>query len=170
LNSVVGNLLNYTRELTSQTVLSDFNSLIKEGVEFIEPMAHGRQVNVEVEYSDTPLLCRLDSVQVKQVIINLLTNGIEACATEEHPVISIRSYYSGEYCCFEVLDNGDGVAPKYKKKIFEPFFTMKDGGIGLGLALSMRIIEAHDGELYECGDANSGAKFVVKLKKEKEVK
>ena len=149
-------------------MLSDFNALIKEAVLFIEPMAHGRDVSVVTEYCEESFICRLDPVQMKQVIINLLTNGIEACATEEEPIIHIRTFISGGMCCFDVSDNGAGVAKKYKKEIFEPFFTMKDGGIGLGLALSMRIVELHEGELYECGD--NGAKFVVKLKQEKEVK
>ncbi|OGV56738.1 MAG: hypothetical protein A2017_09735 [Lentisphaerae bacterium GWF2_44_16] len=165
LNSVVSNLLNYTRELRPSLYPHDINAIITEAIDFIRPMAEDRKITLEIELEEKPLTAAIDTVQFRQVITNLVTNAIDECTVIENGRIKIRSYYDETHIFIEISDNGPGIAENKKKQIFEPFFTMKEGGIGLGLALCQRIMDLHDGEITETGIEGKGACFIIKLKK-----
>jgi nitrogen fixation/metabolism regulation signal transduction histidine kinase len=164
LNSVVNNLLSYTREIRPVKMLCDLNSQISEAMDFVIPMAEDRKVDLKLELCSSPLTADVDHVQIKQVITNITINAVEACPRGGGGWTVIRTGTENSYAVIEVIDNGRGIADKRKKRIFEPFFTMKDGGIGLGLSLSQRIVESHEGIIFECGSFGKGARFVIKLK------
>jgi signal transduction histidine kinase len=127
-------------------------------------MAEDRKVDLKLELCSSPLTADVDHVQIKQVITNITINAVEACPRGGGGWTVIRTGTENSYAVIEVIDNGRGIADKRKKRIFEPFFTMKDGGIGLGLSLSQRIVESHEGIIFECGSFGKGARFVIKLK------
>ncbi len=166
LNSVVSNLLNYTREMKSDAALCDLRYLVMESLEFVRPMADDHKVEIKIEMPASAMHTRIDPVQFRQVVSNITVNAVEACPMRAGGKIQISGKLEDKYLFIEIEDNGGGIPDSKKKKIFEPFFTMKEGGIGLGLALCQRIIESHGGEIYECGEDGKGAKFVIKLKQE----
>lgn len=165
LNSVVSNLLNYTRELRPSLYPHDINSIITEAVDFIRPMAEDRKITLEIDLDEKPLTAAIDTVQFRQVITNLVTNAIDECTVIKDGRIKVRTYTAENHVFVETSDNGPGISENKKKQIFEPFFTMKEGGIGLGLALCQRIMDLHDGEITETGVEGKGACFIIKLKK-----
>jgi signal transduction histidine kinase len=164
LNSVVGNLLSYTREIRANKSMQDLDSLINQALDFVTPMAEDNQVEVVRLQSETPLHAKLDPVQIKQLITNLAINAVEACPRRNGGKVEIKSSAKEKNAIIEIIDNGEGVPDEIKARIFEPFFTQKDGGIGLGLSLCQRIVESHEGKIFECGNFGKGAHFIIELK------
>ena len=170
LNSVVSNLLNYTRELRPNKLLCELNMQIRDSLDFINPMASDQKVEITLALSETPLHIMADPVQLKQVITNIGINGVEACPRAAGGKLEIRTSCENNYAVMEIIDNGEGIPENRKKQVFEPFFTMKDGGIGLGLALCQKIVESHNGIIFECGNFGKGAHFIIKLRLAEDVR
>lgn len=162
-NSVVGNLLNYTKELKPSLELTDINMLIRETVDFIKPMADDKKIQLNLNLKDGSIYSKVDPVQFRQVITNITVNATDACMGIKNGAISVISDIKENKAVIVIKDNGPGISAKVKKQIFEPFFTMKEGGIGLGLSLCQKIIESHDGEILEVGEEGRGAEFVIRL-------
>ena len=168
LNSVVTNMLSYTREVVIHSALIDINELLKQSLELVAPQAEDQKIEIKLLLNKEPLFVEVDSVQFTQVIINLVTNAIEATPFDKQGVVTIKTYSTKNFICLEVIDNGDGVPLPKKQKIFDPFYSAKDGGVGLGLSLCRRIIDAHNGTIFENGV--DGGCFTVKLNKEQGAK
>jgi PAS domain S-box-containing protein len=109
-----------------------------------------------------PLL-RLDRVQIQQVLVNLMRNGLEAMATSPGPVLQVRVLEIAGAIQVEVSDNGPGI--DFPEKVFEPFFTTKPTGMGMGLAICRSIVEAHGGRLWAEANETGGARFCLTLPK-----
>lgn len=164
LNSVVGNLLSYTREIRPDKSMNDIDSVINQALDFVTPMAEDNQVELIRTESKTPLTSMIDPVQIKQLITNLAINAVEACPRRNGGKVEIKTSQKDNSAIIEITDNGEGVPDNIKARIFEPFFTQKDGGIGLGLSLCQRIVESHEGKIFECGNFGKGAHFIIELK------
>ena len=120
----------------------------------------GCRLELEVE-NDLPDI-EVDPVQIQQVLINLIRNGVEAMETvAPEPRLRIRVYRAGDTIRTEVIDIGVGLTSP--KNIFDPFFTTKEDGMGIGLAICRTIVESHDGRLWAENNEPTGAKFVFTL-------
>jgi PAS domain S-box-containing protein len=141
----------------------DINELIQEVVVLVRHEVIRNNVFVSLDLaSDLPRL-RGDPVQLQQVLINLIINSIDAMRRSTAPrKISIRSRANATGVTIQVRDSGKGIEPEEAKLIFEPFYTTKPEGIGLGLSISRSIIESHDGRL-RIVPSSSGAIFELTL-------
>lgn len=139
------------------------NSIIEEIIPLIESNAGSKKVYVEVDMQKEIPFINADKESIRQVIINIVQNGIDALHENGRMNISIWYDQINELVKMEFKDNGGGIKPEYLDKIFEPFFTTKEGGTGLGLAISRRIIEGHNGKLFAFNNLESGATFVIEL-------
>jgi PAS domain S-box-containing protein len=119
-----------------KAMLQDIYSLSKENFE-------SRQVRLKLEMSPSPLLVKGDPVKLKQVLLNLINNAVEAM--EEGGVLEIQGRHVEDKVRIIIADNGPGIPPEDQKKLFTPFFTTKRKGTGLGLIVSKKIIEDHPG-------------------------
>ena len=121
-----------------------------------------RRVRVEVDVeSDLPLIA-FDRVQVQQVLINLMRNGMDAMdSTAGDRILGMRVRRTGDLVQTEISDRGPGVA--LPDKIFEPFFTTKEQGMGMGLAICRSIVESHGGRLWTEKNEPQGARFIFTL-------
>lgn len=111
------------------------------------------------------LRCAVDPFRLGQVFHNILENALAACSGPITIEVSAREVkLDGQPAlCIAVRDNGPGVAPEHRPKIFDPFYTTKVKGTGLGMAIAKRIVEAHGGQMA-IGDAEGpGAVFVITL-------
>jgi C4-dicarboxylate-specific signal transduction histidine kinase len=136
------------------------NDLIREVGALIEGAALRNQVQVEIELDAELPVTMGDRVQLQQVIVNLMLNGIEAMSeVDDRPrrlVVRSQAQDSDELLV-AVRDSGVGIDPKNEKRIFDAFFTTKDQGMGMGLSISNSIIEAHGGRLWANSNSDYGA-------------
>lgn len=129
----------------------DINEAIQELVVLLQQEAANNRITIRTELSaDLPLI-RGDRVQLQQVVLNLMMNGIDAMRdmrehSKEILVVSRKENSSGIRIAVE--DCGVGISPETAEKIFEPFFTTKPEGIGMGLSISRSIVESHEGRLW----------------------
>jgi NO-binding membrane sensor protein with MHYT domain len=145
-----------------QMVSLDINDVIREAILLVqrEVLSHGVSLRTELAYGLPPVLG--DRVQLQQVVINLLINGVEAMApiTDRPREILIRSQQNGAgQVHVAVLDSGIGIDSETAEKLFGAFFTTKPSGMGMGLSISRSIIRAHGGRLWASPNGDHGAAF-----------
>jgi signal transduction histidine kinase len=140
----------------------DINDVIREAILMVqrEVLSHG--VSLRTELASTLPSVLGDRVQLQQVVINLLINGVEAMApiTDRPREILIRSHqHEAGQVLVAVLDSGIGIDSEIAEKLFSAFFTTKPSGMGMGLSISRSIIRAHGGRMWVSPNADHGAAF-----------
>jgi signal transduction histidine kinase len=140
----------------------DFNDLVRETVKLV--VAVGRKVELVSVITPDPLPILGDRIQLQQVILNLVANGIDAMkdTPNEDRVISIRTSRVEKFAELSVSDCGPGIPEDKMKEVFEPFFTSKAEGMGMGLSIARTIVEAHNGRIWAENEPG-GAAFRIKL-------
>jgi signal transduction histidine kinase len=139
----------------------DVNNLIEEAVALLRDDLKGHRISVKVERS-TPVLQVLgDRIQLQQVLLNLITNAMEAMATVDGArVLTVTSDARNDGgVMMSIADTGTGIGTEDAQRVFNPLFTTKSGGMGMGLSICRSIIEAHDGMLWALPNAPRGAIF-----------
>jgi len=160
LESLVGQVLQFTREMRANVVEIDLAGIVNEAVE----LAGGFVVKVDGPRT-LPVLA--DPGLIGQALLNLIRNAIES-VTATHGQVAVR--YGGPKDSIEVKqfwivveDSGPGIPAGVMEKIFNPFFTTKDQGTGLGLAIVHRIVEAHEGTIVVTNRVGGGARFEIRI-------
>ncbi|MHB8267232.1 sensor histidine kinase [Bradyrhizobium sp.] len=143
----------------------DLNDVARETVEFLSTLAVARKVELTSSITPNALPILGDRVQLQQVILNLVVNGIDAMkdTPAENRIIGIRTSRAGKFAELSVSDRGPGVADDKLKEIFEPFFTSKAEGMGMGLSIARTIVEAHHGLIWATNRDHGGASFRIKF-------
>jgi two-component system, NtrC family, sensor histidine kinase HydH len=172
LDRVVGSVLDYARPSKGDLGAVDLNAVVRRTVTVL---ASDRAEDCEIitDLTDQLPPVRADAEQLRQVLINLVRNAVQAMggqgtvrvrtATHAEPPAAIGSPPSGEWVEVSVLDAGPGIAPQVLKNLFVPFFTTKDRGTGLGLAISQRMVEDMGGRIEVVSHLGDGATFTVLL-------
>jgi PAS domain S-box-containing protein len=152
----------FKRESFERKVAS-IPDMIGEAVRLIQEDPSRREVSIEFTSEDGLPAVSVDPIQIQEVFINLISNAIEATeAQQRRPVINIRATVDNpNEVTICVTDNGPGVDDL--EKIFDAFMTTKEKGMGIGLAVSRSIVEAHNGQLWAENVPNSGAQFNLTL-------
>ena len=143
----------------AQLQKEDIVELTKRAVEVFE------QENIEFSSSEESLLVQLDRTQWIRVLTNLIQNGIQSVGSENNPQIKVSIKAQPKWVLVRVQDNGEGIAEENKEKIFEPKFTTKTKGMGLGLGIVKNIISSHNGEISFVSKAGKGTTFEIKIPK-----
>jgi PAS domain S-box-containing protein len=138
------------------------DGVIAEARDLMADEAVRRRIRIDVDVaSDLPLVT-IDRVQIQQVLVNLLRNGMEAMdAVANDRVLRMRAHHAGEVVQTEISDRGAGI--QIADEIFKPFFTTKADGMGMGLAICRSIVESHGGRLWVEKNEPRGATFVFTL-------
>ncbi len=145
LNYVITNLLTYARPMSLQYETFEAAHLLSTSADQLMPLAAQYKVQLDIVQPASPISINGDIRQLRQVIVNLGRNAIEACKAGGKVSISITE--RRRMITISVIDNGCGINPKDLPKIFDPFFTRKEGGTGLGLSLCHKIVAAHGGDI-----------------------
>jgi signal transduction histidine kinase len=142
----------------------DLNDIVRETFEFLSTLAVGRKVELVSGIAPDALPILGDRIQLQQVILNLVVNGIDAMkdTPNENRVISIQTSRVEKFAELSVSDCGPGIPEDKIKEVFEPFFTSKPGGMGMGLSIARAITEAHNGRIWAENEPG-GATFRIKL-------
>jgi len=154
-------LLRYARPPALKEVTVDANLLVERAATLVAPQAATARVELQIELCPRPLMVRVDSELLVQVLVNLLLNGIEAMSPGGLLTAWVAAHAPEAW--IGVHDTGPGVAPAHGQEIFRPFFSTKHQGTGLGLSISRDIVTRHGGTLRLESDHGKGATFVVAL-------
>ena len=143
----------------------DLNELVLETLDLVAALAHARGVSLSRILAEAPLAVKADSIQLQQVLINLIVNAIDAMESLEKPQrkITVRTARDGNSAEIEIADSGPGIPAGKLDEIFEPFHTTKPSGMGMGLSIARTIIDAHDGRISAENKADRGAVFRIVL-------
>jgi signal transduction histidine kinase/ABC-type uncharacterized transport system substrate-binding protein len=143
----------------------DLNDPVRETVQFFSALAVARSVDLNSSISPMPLPVRANRIQVQQVILNLIVNALDAMSTipEDQRKLTIVSARVDKFAEVSVSDTGPGIPPDKLKEIFDPFFSTKEKGMGMGLSIARTIVEAHGGQLTAENRAGRGAMFRMRL-------
>jgi signal transduction histidine kinase len=143
----------------------DLNEVVRETVDLLSPVAVGRKVELSSFLSPIALPIICDHIQLQQVIINLVVNAIDAMKDTpfEKRTISIRTSGVENFAELSVSDRGPGIPEDKLKEVFEPFYTSKAEGMGMGLSIARTIIEAHHGLISAKNRDHGGASFQIGL-------
>ncbi len=166
-SAVIERMQNMARRRESAKEVINCNDLIQEVAKLAEAEARFRDMTIDVDIRNDPLPVFVDTVQIQQVALNLIRNGMEAirsCECRHGRSIRIRTTLKGaDEMEVAVVDCGDGVSEDLDESIFTPFSTTKKSGMGMGLSISRSIITAHGGRLDYFNNKQCGATFFFTL-------
>lgn len=121
---------------------------------------------IQFSTAEERIMAKFDRTQLIRVITNLVKNAIQATEELENPQILIHITQNDAHIHIEITDNGKGIPMENKDKVFEPKFTTKSSGMGLGLGMVRNIVEAFGGNITFTSEKNKGTSFTVSLPKE----
>jgi signal transduction histidine kinase len=160
INKIVNDLLDYARPRKDNRQTTDITKLVDETICSLQPIFDEHHVTVKKNYNQR-LKIEIDPEQVRQVLVNLMMNAVEAMPSGGSLTCSIR--VAGKEAEIEIADTGKGMSEETVKHIFTPFFTTKDGGTGLGLSIVQRIVNEQGGRIQVVSSIHQGAQFILFL-------
>jgi signal transduction histidine kinase len=139
----------------------DIYNLVEEAIALLQDELEGHRISVKVEPSTRLPRVMGDRIQLQQVLLNLITNAVEAMATVDGPrVLEVSANVQDDgRVMISIADTGMGIGAEDVQRVFNPLFTTKAGGMGMGLSICRSIIEAHDGMLWVLPNAPRGSIF-----------
>jgi C4-dicarboxylate-specific signal transduction histidine kinase len=148
---VIHHIRDFVRKDTRRRAYVDLNDIVREAVRLTEADIRKKRCSIRLKlYERLPRVIG-DRIQLEQVILNLLRNGTEAmvdCNAQERELVVFSRVLDGRMVRVSVRDSGAGLDDETMKRIFDPFYTTKSDGMGMGLPISRSIIEAHAGHLW----------------------
>jgi C4-dicarboxylate-specific signal transduction histidine kinase len=165
-SDVISRIRSLINKAAPERARVQLNEVVQEVAALAESQAARNDVSVEMELAEDLPWVLGDRIQLQQVILNLMINGIEAmtCVSERPRRLLISSHLQGDgQACVSIQDSGIGVDAELMSRLFEPFFTTRPHGIGMGLPISRSIIETHGGRLWAESTENQGSVFQFTL-------
>ncbi|MCG9785095.1 ATP-binding protein [Vibrio brasiliensis] len=157
-------LRSFTRKSDSNEVSKlDIKPLILSAKELLAAQCKAKQVDLRLDLEQQLPNVELNPIQFEQVLINLVTNAMQALEQQDQRTIEISATVSDSHIAIFVDDNGPGIAYSEQHQLFEPFYTTKKNGLGLGLSISQQITQAMGGSLDIADSPLGGARFVITL-------
>ena len=165
-NDIIYEFLNSSKPSAPQKTVIPVQSLLKEIVLLTESEGLMKGCEIQLNNDLTPLYVSIDVKQIKQVMLNIVKNAMDAIdyVGEEHPgMIQIYTHEENNQVVISIKDNGHGMDHNTLARLFDPFFTTKESGTGLGLSVSYRIIKNHGGTIAVNSKVGEGTKFKISL-------
>lgn len=163
LSTLVKRLLIFSRPIDKKMKPTDINKLVTEVVSFVSMGLSEADISVSLNLTPGLPLIDTDESSVREVIINIMDNSVEAMPDGGSLKISTGIDSENKKLVIEVADQGKGISSEIIDKVFDPFFTSKETGAGLGLSISYQIIKAHNGEISFSENHGAGMKCIIKL-------
>jgi signal transduction histidine kinase len=163
LTGITRQYLELGRLPTPEPVPTPLGELVGSVVEFLRPDMAERSVDLVLDSGSEGPVVSVDRDQMKQVLINLVRNASEAMDGDGERRIEVRVVTSDDTVMLSVKDTGRGMEEEDMEHIFEPFFSTKEGGTGLGLSLTRHVVDEHGGRIECFSDRAKGTTFVISL-------
>jgi len=157
---ITQHFLRMSRGQRTQGDVVDLAPVIASVTRLIEPTAREHAVKVEVRSLPAGMHVRADEADLQHTLINLLLNAVQASRAGENVTVEAAT---GEQVCVRIIDNGCGISEVNQKRIFEPFFSARQGGTGLGLFLSLNFVRRWGGDIHVASRPGSGSTFEIVL-------
>ena len=161
LDRVVQTLVDFTRPVELRLNEMDLRKVAEDVVMLASPAAEKNNVLIERQASVEPLLVRIDADLVKQAILNIVLNGVQAMSQGGKLRIALKR--EGENALMTVRDHGTGIPENIRDKIFNLYFTTKSGGSGIGLAMAYRVVQLHHGSMEFTSIMDHGTTFYLRF-------
>jgi signal transduction histidine kinase len=163
INQLVSDLLNATKIIELNIRPVNINKILDETLEMAADRIDLSQVKVEKNYAADVCHVAVDEEKIKIAFLNIIVNAIEAMEKSKG-ILLLRTKNGGDTCIIEIEDNGNGMDDDTLQKLFEPYFTSKPNGNGLGLTNCQNIILSHGGNITVKSTLRKGTSFFVTLK------
>ena len=161
LDTIVTQFLRAIRPAPLHRAPHDLNSLVREAAEFLQPELKSRNILLELDLAAGLPVLDLDQDQLKQAFYNIIKNASEAM--KQGGMLKIRTGSDAEWVNITFSDTGGGMTQETMARVFEPYFTTKKTGSGLGLMITQRIVRAHGGEVVLESDPGRGLRLTIRL-------
>lgn len=163
LEKLLDDFLDYARPKPLKKTDVDLRQLADNVVTFLQPQADLRSVTLDCKLPEESVWAYVDEPRIRQILINLILNGIRATKIGSCVQLTLDTLDNEDsnWCRIRVSDEGPGIPAELGTRIFEPFYSTEETGLGLGLPVSQRIIRSHGGEITLDERSSSGAQFVV---------
>jgi two-component system, sporulation sensor kinase E len=161
LDSIVTQFLRAIRPAPLQRAPHDLNSLVRDAADFLAPELKSRNILLELDLAPGLPVLDVDQDQLKQAFFNIVKNASEAM--KQGGLLKIRTGSDADWINVTFADTGGGMTQETMARVFEPYFTTKKGGSGLGLMITQRIIRAHGGEVVLESDPGQGLRLTLRL-------
>jgi signal transduction histidine kinase len=162
MNEIVDQFLRFAKPASPLLEKTDVLSIVEETLQLLRLQIEKQRIVVEKEFQALPMI-QIDREQMKQVMLNLLLNAIQAMAEGGQLTLKGQNSKEGQWIHLSIEDSGMGISPEDIDKLFDPFFSTKEGGIGLGLSITHRIIDQHHGKIEVENAPEKGTIFTVWL-------
>ena len=162
---IISRLLDATRRVPSEPMAVDLNTLVRDTAELVRPGLAGARLTLDVRTEPALPTVLGQRDQLQQVILNLLTNAIDATPPDGRVEMTTRSRPAQDEVEIAIADTGLGISPDDRKHIFEPFFSTKEAGrgTGLGLFITAEIVREHKGRIELESGEGRGSTFRICL-------
>ena len=164
LENILKEILGFVKSSRVNKVSININAFVNDIIDFFTPSISEKQNTIVKELSEAPLYSSIDPDRIREALLNIITNASQAT---DHGTITVKTRQEDSEIVIELSDNGCGIKPEDLKNIFNPFFTTKDQGTGLGLAVTHKIIQEHDGKIKVESVWGGGTAFKIYLPLEK---
>lgn len=161
LDYTVNQFLRAIRPTTLQTKPENINDIVRESVSFLAPEIKDRDILVEQELRTGMPLIEVDRNQIKQAFYNVIRNAFQAMKVSG--ILRIKTDMDDTHLFIRFTDTGGGISPENMSKIFDPYFTTKASGSGLGLLIVRRIVREHGGEVIIVNTEGKGIELTIRL-------
>jgi signal transduction histidine kinase len=161
LDRVVQTLVDFSRPVELQLKEQDLRRVVSGVLMLASAELETHNVHVAPHMPERPLIAKVDADLIKQAILNVVLNGAQAMAQGGELHVSLRE--EGRMAAIEIADGGSGIPPDIRNKIFDLYFTTRKDGSGIGLAMTYRIIQLHNGSIDVQSEQNIGSTFTLKL-------
>lgn len=161
LDRVVKTFLDFTRPIDLRMRELEMTGLARDVAALVGPSAGRQQVNIELDTGPDPVYVHGDPDLIQQAVLNVVVNGIEAMKAGGRLEVQVRQV-AGE-CCLSVSDEGVGIPPEIRDKIFNLYYSTKGKGSGIGLAMTFRVVQLHNGTIDFSSDTGKGTTFRLRF-------
>jgi signal transduction histidine kinase len=161
LDRVVQTLVDFSRPVELQLKEQDLRRVVSGVLMLASAELETHNVRVSSHMPERPLITKVDADLIKQAILNVVLNGAQSMAQGGELHVSLRE--EGRMAAIEIADSGSGIPPDIRNKIFDLYFTTRKDGSGIGLAMTYRIIQLHNGSIDVQSEQNIGSTFTLKL-------
>ena len=161
LDRSIGELLDYAKPARLNRKSLKINTVVEKTVQLIAMDIKSQRISLKLDLADDLPGVSGDEDKLVQLFLNLLLNGLQAM--ESDGLLSVKSFLNDDYIAVVIADSGNGIAPENLPRIFDPYFTTRNDGTGLGLAMSAKIVDEHEGKIIVTSEQGKGSRVMVLL-------